>query len=206
MKIVQEYRLDSRFVGGNYFDKYRSTNPIHQTMVRAFLSSARSLLNGIEFESVLEVGCGPGDLAARIVPPQVIYLGMDIEAKQIEIASQRYPHLSFAIGSVCDLPLESKSYDLIIACEVLEHLEDPMQGLSEIARVAKKWVLISVPWEPTWRILNLLRGRYWSRFGNTPGHLQNFSRRSIRRLIEPFFEIQHEMWPIPWTMFLVRVL
>jgi ubiquinone/menaquinone biosynthesis C-methylase UbiE len=205
MKIVPEYRLDPGFIGGNYFDKYRSINPIHQTMMRGFLSSARSLLNRIEFESVLEVGCGPGDLAARIVPPQVIYLGMDIEAQQIEIASQRYPHLSFAIGSVYDLPLESKSYDLIIACEVLEHLEDPLQGLSEIARVAKKWVLISVPWEPTWRILNLLRCKYWSRFGNTPGHFQNFSRRSIRRLIEPNFEIQNEMYPIPWTMFLVRV-
>jgi hypothetical protein len=60
---------DAEFIGGNYFDKYRSKNPIHQWLMRGFLSSVRELLASIEYGSVLEVGCGPGDLATRTLPP-----------------------------------------------------------------------------------------------------------------------------------------
>ena len=42
--------------------------------------------------------------------------------------------------------------------EVLEHLQDPDRGLAECARVAREWVLISTPWEPAWRMLNMARG------------------------------------------------
>ena len=190
------------FVGGNYFDKYRSKNPIHQILMRGFLSSAKHLLSQAEFESVLEVGCGPGDLAARILPPKCNYLGIDIDASQIELARRRYPHLAFATGSAYELPIESKSRDLVIACEVLEHLDAPEKALAEIARVTKCWVLISVPWEPAWRILNVARGKYWSRFGNTPGHVQHFSKRAIHDLIQARMSISHVRRPFPWTMVL----
>ena len=188
------------FVGGNYFDKYRSKNPIHQMLMRGFLSSAKQLLSQAEFESVLEVGCGPGDLAARILPPKCDYLGIDIDASQIELARRRYPHLAFANGSAYELPAESKSCDLVIACEVLEHLDAPEQALAEIARVARRWVLISVPWEPAWSILNVARGKYWSRFGNTPGHVQHFSRRRICDLVQTRMNISDVRHPFPWTM------
>lgn len=190
------------FVGGNYFDKYRSRNPIHRMLMRGFLSSAKALLSHAEFDSVLEVGCGPGDLAARVLSPTCDYLGIDIDASQIELAQQRYPHFAFARGSAYELPVESESRDLVIACEVLEHLDAPEKALAEIARVAKRWVLISVPWEPAWRILNVARGKYWTRFGNTPGHLQHFSRGAISSLIETQVELSQLRRPFPWTMFL----
>jgi len=193
------------FIGGNYFDKYRSKNPIHRILMRGFLSSIRSLLSKIEYESVLEVGCGPGDLAAAVVPPSATYLGIDIDAKQIEMARDRYPKLSFKVGSAYDLPVESKSRDLVIACEVLEHLEDPARALAEIDRVAKEWVLISVPREPLWRILNMARGKYWSSLGNTPGHVQHFSRRAIRRFVQSRFAILDERFPFPWTTVLAEL-
>ena len=93
------------FIGGNYFDKYRSKNPIHRILMRGFLSSIRSLLSKIEYESVLEVGCGPGDLAVAIVPLGVAYLGIDLDSNQIETARERYPNLSFEVGSACELPV-----------------------------------------------------------------------------------------------------
>jgi SAM-dependent methyltransferase len=195
---------DAEFIGGNYFDKYRSTNPIHQWLMRGFLGSVRELLGSIEYGSVLEVGCGPGDLAARILPPQMDYLGIDVDEMEIEIARKRYPHLSFQAGSAYELPVESNSFDLVIACEVLEHLEDPAKALAEIDRVAKRWVLVSVPWEPTWRILNILRGKYWRSFGNTPGHVQRFSRRDFVALLSSRFEIVAIKTPMPWSMALCR--
>jgi len=97
------------FIGGNYFDKYRSKNPIHRMLMRGFLSSTRDLLSKIEYKTVLEVGCGPGDLAAAIVLPNVTYFGIDIDSKEVEIARVRYPNLSFAVGSAYELTVETKS-------------------------------------------------------------------------------------------------
>ena len=197
---------DAEFIGGNYFDKYRSTNPIHQWLMRGFLGSVRELLGSIEYGSVLEVGCGPGDLASRILPPQVDYLGIDIDETEIEIARKQHPQLSFQAGSAYELPVESNSFDLVIACEVLEHLEDPAKALAEIDRVANRWVLVSVPWEPTWRILNVIRGKYWRSFGNTPGHVQHFRRRDFVALLSSRFEIVAIKTPMPWSMALCRKL
>ncbi|MFN9979297.1 MAG: methyltransferase type 11, partial [bacterium] len=75
-----------------------------------------------------------------------------------------------------------------------------VRALAEIDRVANRWVLVSVPWEPTWRILNVIRGKYWRRFGNTPGHVQHFSRAEIRRQIVNRFVIVNELDPLPWTI------
>lgn len=190
------------FIGGNYFDKYRSKNPIHRWLMRGFLSNVCSLLNTIEFESILEVGCGPGDLAARILTQPANYVGIDIDSNEIETARTRYPNLSFQVASAYTLPAESKSIDLVLACEVLEHLDDPALALTEIERVAREWVLVSVPREPMWRILNMARGKYWTKLGNTPGHVQHYSRRSLVGLLKKRFRIHAVRTPLPWTLVL----
>ena len=172
--------------------------------MRGFLGSVRDLMGSIEYRTVLEVGCGPGDLASRILSPGVDYLGIDIDEAEIETARERYPHLSFQMGNAYELPVASNSFDLVIACEVLEHLEDPQRALAEIDRVAKSSVLVSVPWEPTWRILNVLRGKYWRSLGNTPGHVQHFSRRAIARMLATRWEIVASRKPLPWSISLCR--
>lgn len=89
-------------------------------------------------------------------------------------------------------------------CEVLEHLDRPVEALDEIARVCGGAMLASVPWEPAWRLLNLLRGAYLRDLGNTPGHLQHFSRGSFRELLDRRFLRFGERRPFPWTMILAR--
>jgi hypothetical protein len=53
-------------------------------------------------------------------------------------------------------------------------------------------------------VLNVLRGKYLAAWGNTPGHLQHFSRAAIRRLVASRFQIVAESHPLPWTMLLAR--
>jgi len=67
--------------------------------------------------------------------------------------------------------------------QVFEHLERPAAALSEMARVARRYVLVSVPREPLWRAANVAAGRYLRELGNTPGHIQHFSRRGIATLV-----------------------
>lgn len=172
--------------------------------MREFLRNARALISAITFDSVLEVGCGPGDLAANIFPNGDGYVGLDIDEYQVGLARSRYPDKSFTVGSASDLPFAPDSFDLVVACEVFEHLDYPDKAICELARVSKRWGLVSVPWEPVWRILNMTRGKYWSAYGNTPGHVQHFSRKAIRQLCNTQFRIKKERNSFPWTIILIE--
>jgi hypothetical protein len=85
---------------------------------------------------------------------------------------------------------------------VLEHLDDPERGLAEVARVARRAVIVSTPREPLWRALNLARGAYLRDLGNTPGHVQHFSRRALERLVGRRLRVLERRSPLPWTVVL----
>ncbi len=195
-------------VAGNVYDKYRTRNPLAQALQRRFLEVLKELWiaqpQGFGVGTVLEVGCGPGDLADHLPLGGARYLGIDVSLRETLRASWDYPNRSFLPASAYRLPFPDGSFDTVVCCEVLEHLEEPRRGLEEIARVCRQQVLISVPWEPVWRVLNVLRGAYWKDLGNTPGHLQHFSRRQIVDLVSDHFDIVAVRTPLPWTMVLAR--
>jgi len=74
-----------------------------------------------------------------------------------------------------------------------------------MARVARGFLLVSVPHEPLWRALNLARGAYVRQLGNTPGHLNHWTRGSFVSLLRNYGEVVQIRSPFPWTMLLVRV-
>ncbi|MBZ9922623.1 class I SAM-dependent methyltransferase, partial [Mesorhizobium sp. BR1-1-7] len=95
---------------------------------------------------------------------------------------------------------ERDGADLIVCCEVMEHLEEPQKALQALQRIARSDLILSVPREPLWRALNLARGKYVSALGNTPGHLQHWSQRGFISLVSQFFEVVEVLSPLPWTM------
>lgn len=198
----------TRVVTGNTYDKFRTRNPIARRMQENFLAAATQLMGSIEElgapRSVLEVGCGPGDLAEVIVPSSWPYVGSDIGLTEVAGMRQQMPRAAGLLASAYELPFGDRAIDVVLACEVLEHLEEPERAIAELARVTSGFVLVSVPWEPPWRLLNLARGAYLTAGGNTPGHLQHFSRGAIRSLMRTHFDIVAERRPLPWTMLLVR--
>jgi 2-polyprenyl-3-methyl-5-hydroxy-6-metoxy-1,4-benzoquinol methylase len=92
----------------------------------------------------------------------------------------------------------------VLAIEVLEHVDDPEHALAEIARVARGDVVLSVPREPLWRVLNVARGRYVGRLGNTPGHVQHWSSDAFARLVARHLEVTGTWRPLPWTLLRAR--
>lgn len=202
-------RPQTGFIGGNYFDKYRTKNRLLKNLHDCFIANAERLVCVAQPVKILEVGCGPGDLASCLFGPHAYrpasYVGVDVSGAEILAARSRLPGWEFREGSIYNLPFADGSFDMVIACEVFEHLDDPIAGLEEVARVCSSKLLASVPWEPIWRLSNLARGKYLTRLGNTPGHLQRFSRQRFRRLIRTRFEILAEAHPFPWTMCLASI-
>jgi len=159
--------------------------------------------------TILDVGCGEGVLteqwADRIAPGRIV--GIDLEDPKLaaEWAGRQRPNLTFATMEVERLEFGDSEFDLVAATEVLEHVTDPERALAEMARVARGHLLVSVPHEPLWRALNMARGAYLSALGNTPGHLNHWTRRSFVRLLGRHGEVIEVRSPFPWTMLLVRV-
>jgi ubiquinone/menaquinone biosynthesis C-methylase UbiE len=192
-------------VVGNFEDKYASNNPIARFLVAGFLDAVTELfvLAHPRGKTVLEVGCGEGKLATRLIrnaPTPARYLATDVSLDTI--TAELDPRIETAVASAYELPFASESFDIVVCCEVLEHLEDPGRGLAEIARVARERVLISTPWEPVWRAMNMARGKYLRELGNTPGHVQNFSRAALERLAAGHLHIHGMRTPLPWTVIL----
>ena len=97
--------------------------------------------------TVLDIGCGPGYLAARVKPNEGMYTGVDISPKAIEIARKLFPSAAFHIHDAEHdaLPFPDRSFDTIVASEVFEHLQTHELLLSEIRRCARTSIVITVP-------------------------------------------------------------
>jgi ubiquinone/menaquinone biosynthesis C-methylase UbiE len=196
-------------VTGNTYDKYGSTNPVVKRLMTGFERTLDELWAKAAPRSVLDVGCGEGVLtsqwAARLRDGRVV--GIDLEDPKLsaEWAGRTLPNLSFAAMEVERLQFADDEFELVAATEVLEHVADPERALAEMARVASGHLLVSVPHEPLWRALNMARGAYLRQLGNTPGHLNHWTRGSFVRLLGRYGEVAEVRAPFPWTMLLVAI-
>jgi 2-polyprenyl-3-methyl-5-hydroxy-6-metoxy-1,4-benzoquinol methylase len=195
--------------GGNIHDKYASANPITRRLMARFLSDLDELVERTGASEVHEVGCGEGELAIRLAQKGLRARGTDAFPQVLEEARRRAAaagvEIDFEATPAEQLEPERHAAELIVCCEVLEHLEDPDRALEVLAGLARPWLIASVPREPLWRALNLARLQYVGRLGNTPGHLNHWSRGGFVRFLTSRFEVTELRSPTPWTMALCRV-
>jgi ubiquinone/menaquinone biosynthesis C-methylase UbiE len=196
-------------VTGNTFDKYGSTNPVVKRLMAGFERTLAELFRAAGPSSLLDVGCGEGVLThkwAQSISGRVVGIDLEDPAIQAEWAKRQAPNLEYRVMKAENLPFADGEFDLACAIEVLEHVPDPEHTVAEMARVARGGhVLVSVPREPLWRGLNMARGAYLRDLGNTPGHVNHWSKRSFVELLSRHGDVVEARSPFPWTMLLVRV-
>jgi len=208
-KTKKTLLAENGIVVGNVVNKQGLKNPISRLLVRNFNKTVVQLAGKVSPVSILEVGCGEG-IVTKILLESTLSKIHSIDISDIVISQARKnvnsERVNFEKRSIYDLNDEKKyGAELVVCCEVMEHLLEPEEALRKLALMASPYCLFSVPREPLWRILNLLRGVYINKLGNTPGHTQHWSKRSFRRFVSPFFIVIETVTPLPWTFLLCRV-
>jgi 2-polyprenyl-3-methyl-5-hydroxy-6-metoxy-1,4-benzoquinol methylase len=193
---------------GNTFDKYGSSNPVVKRLMAGFHAALDELWTTAAPRSILDVGCGEGVLTAewaeRLGDGRIVGIDLDDPELRAEWERRARPNLEFRVEEASSLSFADGEFDLACAIEVLEHVPEPEATLAEMARVASRHLLVSVPREPLWRGLNVARGAYLRDLGNTPGHVNHWSKRAFVALLSRYGTVQEARSPFPWTMVLVH--
>lgn len=187
-------------VGSN--GKYQTRNLIARWLLRGFDSAVAGCVAAGQPATVLEIGCGEAHVTEIILNAGAIsVLATDISVSLIEENAARLldPRVTFRTADLFSMKIEHK-YDLVVCCEVLEHLEDPEGALDILYDLDARDYVLSVPREPLWRFMNMCRGAYISDFGNSPGHIKHFSQRSFLKLVGRKFVVHELRAPLPWTV------
>lgn len=191
----------------NCLVKYSSQNPLKRFLLNNFFSTIRKIVKkfGQDYR-LLEVGCGPGESSRRIA---AMLNGRYFEVSDYEerfvrkLRQRRFP-FKVTRESIYSLQRRDGEFDCVLLLEVLEHLDDVNLALKELFRVARRYVVISVPHEPIWRIMNMLRLKYLKSFGNTPGHIHHWSPASLKKLIARFGKVKKIYTSMPWIIVLAE--
>lgn len=187
--------------------KYESSNPLRKLFLRPFQQRFLQVITDLQPTDLLEVGAGEGFLLEKIHHslPTVRLVGLDVEPEIVAAGQRIFPHLDLRQGDIYKLNEPSHSWDVVVASEVLEHLDRPGAGLAELKRVAKQYVVLSVPWEPGFRLLNFARGKHLRRWGNHPEHINNWTQQSFKKFVSSQLTVERVIPSFPWTIIVAKV-
>ncbi len=183
--------------------KHESRNPIQRALIGNFTRAMLRLVAEHKPRTILDVGCGEGYMLAAIADAGVDaeLAGLDLNPEAIADARARLGERArLEVRDARELADLGERFDLVMMLEVLEHLDDPAAMLPLLGRLSHKQVLLSVPWEPYFRGLNLLRGKNVRALGNDPEHVQHWGRRGFRRFVERRFRPIATPQVFPWVM------
>lgn len=186
--------------------KFETRNPVVQRMIARFFSALGEVVEPLSPSSTLDAGCGEGETLARLGPSLgASVTAIDVEQSCVDRVRARLPEVEARRGSVTALPFDAAAFDLVLCLEVLEHVPDPGRAIRELARVCRGDLVVSVPYEPWFRLGSLLRGNYVSGLGNHPEHVNHFGRRSLAALVASVAEPVQVRVAFPWLIASCRV-
>ena len=208
MKIFDEKNATADELWEFCLLEYQSTNPFTKRLIDNFYNKIKKIIANFDTDCrILEVGCGAGESSRKIFE---MLAGRYFEASEFD---ERYVkkllelNLPYKISQedVNCMHRKDNEFDCVIFLEVLEHISDYEQALKELFRVSSKYVLISVPNEPLWRLLNIARFKYLKYAGNTPGHINHWSPSKLKKLLGKYGKVIKIESSLPWIISLTEV-
>ena len=194
-----------RDAAGQDAAKYGSTNPVVRRLLDRWTGRLRTVIGPVT-GTVLDIGVGEGLCLARVlagggVTPARI-AGVEYRFDKARVAAA-LRGVDVTVGDAGMVPFPDGVADLVLCVEVLEHLPTIEPAVAELARVtspAGGRCVVSVPWEPWFRLGNLGRGKNVRRGGNDPEHLRWFTSPRLRAALEPHFHHVQVVPAFPWLV------
>lgn len=183
--------------------KYHSSNPIARYLVTNFLATLMEVVRSTGAKEAHEIGCGEGQISGLLAREGIRVRGCDASDEALRVAAKEAARAGLRI------PFERKDIyqltsgdeaELVLCCEVLEHLTNPDLAVQNLIRIARAHLILSVPREPIWHILNMARGKYLTALGNTPGHYNHWSTRQFVDFVSRYADVVEVRSPLPWTI------
>jgi len=155
-------------------DRYLPLSPYHHYRKRLILR----LLDGVKAKNstALDVGCGIGEIVLELAKRGFGCVGLDLSESALRTAKLKARAQDFLLCDARFLPVRSGSCNLVVCSELLEHIREESDVLSEIARVLPlggKSILTVPHWD-----------RYWTREDEADGHLRRYSKPQFLSTIE----------------------
>ena len=188
------------------YRKHTAANPLQRALIDRFHHKIVAEIAALSPRSFLDAGCGEGFVAQRVLGevPGIDLTGCDVSDTALAVAARANPDGHFVPGSVVALPFPDDSFDVAGCFEVLEHLPGdlPRQALAELARVARRAVVLSVPHEPVFCLANVARGKNLDvrPRGSDPDHKQFWSRTAFGQLVGEQLRVRKLDGSLPWTI------
>ena len=192
--------------GSSNFRKHTSGNPLQRLLIDRFHRAIAAQVAALEPTSFLDAGCGEG-FVARVLRrrlPDLELTGCDLSPAAARLAAAQNPAARFAAASLLALPFPDGAFDVVGCFEVLEHLPAgaPDRALRELARVARRAVVLSVPHEPYFSLANAARGKNLGvrPRGSDPDHRQFWSRCAFGAFVDRSLDVVWLGGSFPWTI------
>ncbi len=205
MSISPTYRYSGQVdVNTSNYRKHTSDNPLQRKLIDRFHAKVTHIVSALRPATLLDAGCGEGFVADAFLKamPEARITGFDVLEESVKLAQLRNPRATFSTGNIYNIGHEDSSFDVIYCCEVLEHLQEPDRALREMARVARRAVVMSVPHEPFFCLANAARGKNLDMHprGSDPEHVNFWSRDAFGQFVDMELDVEVLTGSFPWTI------
>lgn len=200
--------MGSKPVWQGNLQKHTSKNPVIRSMMRTYYRDVCTAAELARTSTILDAGCGEGFTTTKVADhlPEAHILAADMQPEYIEFARENHSrkNITFKVAELNELS-RSSSFNLVMCTQVLEHLPDYDAAMKLLCSLSDSHVLITVPNEPWFRIGNLLRLKYVTSLGNTPGHINHWSKNGLKKLLSRFGTIEFLKTSTVWTVGLISI-
>ena len=204
MSMKKNIRDDT---GKRHRYKYENSNFIHQLILGRFLDAVSSEIRAISSCRTLDFGCGEGLFLKELHKRGIRFkrlTGIDLREEALQEARLLLPEYHFIQTDLLTYKPEDGPFDLVIVSQVLEHLPEPGRFLKKLVQIGSGPFIITVPYEPWFRIVNLLRGRDILRLGNHPEHINFWGVNRLREFVEQYATITKIYTVFPFIIVLAE--
>jgi trans-aconitate methyltransferase len=188
------------------YQKYHSSNPLIRWVTHRFLRRIASVLKSEPHNRIVDLGCGEGLVYSALISGGIAsdYHGYDISDEAIAYAKTCHPNANWTAANLLHITPHAYRPDIVLCLEVIEHIPDASETLSAIRKWSAPVTVLSVPWEPWFRVGNLARGARWATLGNHPEHVQHFNPRTFRDALSRHWDHVEVGTCFPWIVAICR--